>query len=125
MKVLQDGTLLAYIEGFYQSDTDVQRALYGAYIVGYLEAVFGMYLRPEEHEEEAKEGYCLNKEKEIVDTQEKQKTESNSGVVYCKDCKFGTFNGNQRVCTRLIDLDADTLIIDKNDYCSHGERKEE
>ena len=51
MKALQDGTLLAYIEGFYQSDTDVQRALYGAYIVGYLEAVFGMYLRPEEHQE--------------------------------------------------------------------------
>lgn len=51
MKALQDGTLLAYIEGFYQSDTDAQRALYGAYIIGYLEAVFGMWIRPEEHEE--------------------------------------------------------------------------
>ncbi len=51
MKVLQDGTLLDYIEGFYQSDTDRQRALYGAYIVGYLEAVFGLYIRPEEHQE--------------------------------------------------------------------------
>ena len=55
MKALQDGTLLAYIEGFYQSDTDVQRALYGAYIVGYLEAMFGLYIRPEEHQEEVKE----------------------------------------------------------------------
>ena len=51
MKALQDGTLLAYIEGFYQSDTDAQRALYGAYIIGYLEAVFGLYLRPDEHQE--------------------------------------------------------------------------
>lgn len=56
---------------------------------------------------------------------EKQKTESNSGVVYCKDCKFGVFNGNQRVCIRLIGLDEDTFIIDKNGYCSHGERKYE
>lgn len=46
MHALKDGTLLAYIEGFYQATDDVQRALYGAYIVGYLEAVFGMYLRP-------------------------------------------------------------------------------
>ena len=52
MKVLQDGTLLAYIESFYQSDTDAQRALYGAYIIGYLEAVLGMYIRPEEHPQE-------------------------------------------------------------------------
>ena len=51
MKALQDGTLLAYIEGFYRSDTDTQRALYGAYIIGYLEAVFGMNIRPDEHEE--------------------------------------------------------------------------
>lgn len=49
MKVLQDGTLLAYIEGFYTADDDHKRAMYGAYIVGYLEAVFGMYLR--EHED--------------------------------------------------------------------------
>lgn len=54
MKALQDGTLLAYIEGFYQSDTDAERVLYGAYIIGYLEAVFGLYLRPEEHQENDK-----------------------------------------------------------------------
>ena len=71
------------------------------------------------------EEYRLNEEKKIVDAQKKQKTESNSGVVYCKDCKFGILNGNQRVCTRLIDLDADTRIVEKNGYCSHGERREE
>lgn len=49
--LLQDGTLSAYIEGFYQSDTDTQRVLYGAYIIGYLEAMYDMYIRPEEYQE--------------------------------------------------------------------------
>ncbi len=55
MKALEDGLLLAYIEGFYQSTDDHQRAMYGAYIVGYLEAVFGMYLRKEEDKQGERE----------------------------------------------------------------------
>ena len=51
MKELQDGILSAYIEGFYQSDTDTERALYGAYIIGYLEAVFDIFIRPNEYQE--------------------------------------------------------------------------
>ena len=55
MNVLQDGTLLAYIEGFYQATDDHNRAMYGAYIVGYLEAVFGMYVRKKEDAVQAEE----------------------------------------------------------------------
>lgn len=51
MKALEDGTLLAYIEGFYTAQDDHIRAMYGAYIVGYLEAVLGMYLRKSEDEQ--------------------------------------------------------------------------
>jgi len=31
--------LLNYIEGFYQSDNDHERALYGAYIIGAIEMI--------------------------------------------------------------------------------------
>lgn len=48
MNAMKDGTLLAYIESFYVSEDDHQRALYGALIIGYLEAVFGMYIRKSE-----------------------------------------------------------------------------
>lgn len=51
MNAMEDGTLLAYIKGFYTAPDDHIRAMYGAYIVGYLEAVLCMYLRKDEDEQ--------------------------------------------------------------------------
>ena len=48
MEAMKDGTLLAYIEGFYEAADDHIRAMYGAYIVGYLEAIFGLTLSVKE-----------------------------------------------------------------------------
>ena len=48
----KDGILLDYIEGFYQATDDHERALYGAYIVGSLEAMFSNYLENLERKEE-------------------------------------------------------------------------
>lgn len=56
MKPLDDGTLLAYIEGFYQATDDHIRAMYGAYIVGYLEAILGLsVLKVEGHADRKEE----------------------------------------------------------------------
>lgn len=50
MEAMKDGTLLAYIEGFYEATDDHIRAMYGAYIVGYLEAIFGFTLKAVEND---------------------------------------------------------------------------
>lgn len=55
MNPLEDGTLCAYIEGFYQATDDHIRAMYGAYIVGYLEAILGLYVLKDEGHAERKE----------------------------------------------------------------------
>lgn len=38
--ILHDGSIRAYIEGYYTADDDHIRAEFGAYIIGYLEACF-------------------------------------------------------------------------------------
>lgn len=45
-------TLEAYMEGYYTSEDDHKRAMYGAYIIGYLEALFDQTA-----EEEKKDGF--------------------------------------------------------------------
>ncbi len=48
----KDDMLLNYIEGFYQSKNDHERALYGAYIIGALEMILANKLEQENKKHE-------------------------------------------------------------------------
>ena len=53
LKAGADGIVLAYIESFYKSETDHERALYGAMIVGALEQILENHLEEKEVNEQS------------------------------------------------------------------------
>lgn len=54
MKPLKDGALLTFMENFYMSKNDHERAMWGATIIGYLECVLEQYIEKSEEKEEKK-----------------------------------------------------------------------
>ncbi len=47
--MLQDGIIRTYLTGYYTAEDDHTRAIYGAYIIGYLEACFDLGEWVDEH----------------------------------------------------------------------------
>lgn len=46
-------------------------------------------------------------------------------VVRCKDCTYQYYDGNQIICQRLYFCDGSNFEPSAEDFCSHGERKED
>lgn len=51
MNPYEDAVLLEYIKGFHQATDDHQRAMYGAFMVGYIEATIVMAVENHEREQ--------------------------------------------------------------------------
>lgn len=46
-------------------------------------------------------------------------------IVRCKDCKHNYYDGNQLICQKLYWCDCNNFEPSAEDFCSHGERREE
>lgn len=62
MKVLRDGVLMTYMESFYDAADDHERALCGACIIGYLEALLYDHLQAMEKHSEASSKEVITQE---------------------------------------------------------------